>query len=421
MSAVIEFEHVTKTYRLGTGQQSLREAVSAIPRQLFGRGNGHIDHANTLQAVNDVSFRVERGTTLGIIGRNGAGKTTILKLLSGVTKPTQGKIHTKGRISALIELGAGFHPDLTGRENVYLNGAILGLSKREIDQRYDQIVEFAELAEFMDTPVKRYSSGMYARLGFAVAAHVEPDLLLVDEVLAVGDVGFQRKCYDFIHAYVTGGKTAVFVSHNMLTIEHMCNRVIWLDKGQTMMTGTPVEVLPSYFDSIDDQALQTSRLDIRFDDAVNNSSLHVIGAILTDVEGNRRETFCTGDDIVIHLSYRIKGMVEYPHFILAVSDGSPRPLFFASMLVDGQAPSHLKGDGTLRCYIRKVPLLPGTFDLYSEVWDGDRTRLLSKWNKVASFRISGAGTVENGTGKGALRHLRTEAVISVAYEWRLPG
>jgi len=191
--AVIEFEHVSKAYRLGASRTSLREAISQIGHKLFSRSGAQTNN-QLFWALNDVSFKVEQGEVLGIIGHNGAGKSTILKLLSKVAYPTSGQIRTQGRMAALIELGAGFHPDLSGRENVYLNGSILGLKRQEIDAQFSSIVEFAGLEKFIDTPVKRYSSGMYVRLAFAVAAHVRADLLLVDEVLSVGDMAFQQRC-----------------------------------------------------------------------------------------------------------------------------------------------------------------------------------------------------------------------------------
>jgi lipopolysaccharide transport system ATP-binding protein len=208
---VIDVANVSKRYRLGSAGSGLRSVLAAMPRTLLRRGSGRRSQAPDLWALKDVSLHVQQGEALGIIGHNGAGKTTILKLLSGITQPTTGRVTVIGRIAALVELGAGFHPDLTGRENVYLYGTILGLSRREISGRLKDIVDFAELHAFLDTPVKRYSSGMYARLAFAVAAHVEPDILLVDEVLSVGDSAFQQKCLDFLHGFVRSGKTTVFI------------------------------------------------------------------------------------------------------------------------------------------------------------------------------------------------------------------
>ena len=242
---VIEFEQVSKAYRLGTSRTSLREAITQVPRKLFSRNGAQTDD-QLFWALNDVSFRVEQGEVLGIIGHNGAGKSTILKLLSKVTFPTSGHIRTKGRMAALIELGAGFHPDLSGRENIYLNGAILGLKKQEIDAQLSNMVEFAGLERFIDTPVKRYSSGMYVRLAFAVAAHVKAELLLIDEVLSVGDMAFQQKCLAKMNELRDSGATIVFISHNMWSVSTFCKRVLLLRAGQIEAEGDPDKVIQVY-------------------------------------------------------------------------------------------------------------------------------------------------------------------------------
>ncbi len=237
----IAFEQVSKRYRLGT-LGTLRSTLAALRR---GAGNAN-DARRILWAVRDVSFKVERGTSLGLIGPNGAGKTTTLKLLSNITRPTSGQITVAGRVSSLIELGAGFHPELTGRENIYLNGAILGLKRQAITRRLDAIIAFSELERFIDTPIKRYSSGMYVRLGFAVAAHVEPDILLVDEVLAVGDTSFRHKCMQRMHDLKNNGTTIVFVSHNMHQVRNVCDTALLFMQGQVRAAGTPQDVIAEY-------------------------------------------------------------------------------------------------------------------------------------------------------------------------------
>jgi len=235
------FDQVSKRYRLGT-LGTLRGTVSAL---LSRRRNGD-NTQRTLWALRDVGFRVEPGESLGLIGPNGAGKTTALKLLSNVTQPTVGRIVVQGRVSSLIELGAGFHPELTGRDNIYLNGAILGLRRHEITRKLDAIIAFSELERFIDTPIKRYSSGMYVRLGFAVAAHVEPDILLVDEVLAVGDASFRHRCIQHMRELRKKGTTLVFVSHNMHLVRDVCNSALLLMKGQIRAEGKPSTVIPEY-------------------------------------------------------------------------------------------------------------------------------------------------------------------------------
>ncbi len=233
------FDHVSKRYRLGAlgTLRSTLEALTSRRRE---------DAAHDLWALRDVSFRVEPGGSLGLIGPNGAGKTTTLKLLSNITRPTAGRIDISGRVSSLIELGAGFHPELTGRENIFLNGAILGLSRREIQRKLDEIIAFSELERFIDTPVKRYSSGMYVRLGFAVAANVEPDVLLVDEVLAVGDASFRQRCMERMQQVLRSGTSIILVSHNMTQVEKLCRQALLLVAGQARGYGATNEVLAAY-------------------------------------------------------------------------------------------------------------------------------------------------------------------------------
>ncbi len=259
MPSVIRFDNVSKRYRLGSRLGDLREFVPDplnLVRHWWAHRNGRTSfggdgaHAREVWALKDVNFEVGEGEALGIIGPNGAGKSTILKLLAGIIEPTSGRIETRGRVSALIEVGAGFHWDLTGRENVYLNGSILGLTKREIDAKFDSIVEFAELEEFIDTPVKRYSSGMYTRLGFAVAADLDPDILLVDEVLAVGDAGFQHKCLNHMRSLLTSGRVVILVSHNLAAVSDLCTRAIVMSRGATRFDGDPGPAVAEYFESM---------------------------------------------------------------------------------------------------------------------------------------------------------------------------
>ncbi len=240
----IEFRNVTKRFYLKEGR-TLREFAQAIlTRRAWG---------DEFKALDDLSFRIERGETLGIVGRNGSGKSTTLKLIAGVTAPSSGKVYVTGRVSPLIELGAGFHPDLTGRENVHLNGSILGMSGREIIEQFDAIVEFAELQDFIDTPVKRYSSGMYVRLGFAVAVHSNPEVLLIDEVLSVGDAFFQEKCLARMHEFQAAGTTIILVSHSAETITNFCNRVMWLDHGRLVADGPARQVVDEYMAALPHQ------------------------------------------------------------------------------------------------------------------------------------------------------------------------
>jgi ABC-type polysaccharide/polyol phosphate transport system ATPase subunit len=247
MTPAIELAHVSKVYRRYSGKQFATLKSALLQRSILRE----LRPNETFPALTDVSFTVPKGSTYGVIGRNGSGKSTALKLVAGITKPTSGTVNVQGRISALIELGAGFHPEISGRENVFINGIMLGLSKREIQHRFDDIVDFAELREFIDAPVKTYSSGMYMRLGFAVAIHVDPDVLLIDEVLAVGDEGFTHKCLDKFAEFRRRNKTILLVTHSLNLVERFCDEALWLDDGRAMIHGDPLRVVGAYLTKVE--------------------------------------------------------------------------------------------------------------------------------------------------------------------------
>lgn len=246
MTVTVRFQDVSKRYKLGMTRTSIPSAVTHWLRQTLRTAPQQQAAGRDFWALHNFSFELEQGQSLALVGPNGAGKTTILKLLAHITKPTSGAIQTRGSLSALIELGAGFHPDLTGRENIFLNGTILGLTRRDVQSRLDEIIAFSELEQFIDTPVKRYSSGMTVRLGFAVASCIEPDILLVDEVLAVGDAAFQQKCMQRIHSLVRKGTSIIFVSHNLYLIQAVCERAIYIDHGQLKLQGSTGQVIDAY-------------------------------------------------------------------------------------------------------------------------------------------------------------------------------
>jgi lipopolysaccharide transport system ATP-binding protein len=302
-------EGLSKRYRLGNGAhrygrltESLSTAFAAPFRKLVGRG-APSPSEGILWALKDVSFEVEVGEAVGIIGRNGAGKTTLLKLLSRITEPTEGHAVLRGSVGALLEVGTGFHPELTGKENVYLNGAILGMSRQQIGKRFDEIVEFAEVGGFLDTPVKRYSSGMQVRLAFAVAAHLEPEILIVDEVLAVGDVAFQRKCLGKLSDVRSEGRTVLFVSHNMSIVSRLCDNGIWLDSGRVVMQGPMEDVVRQYLASSagGDALYEESNLDT----APGNEVIRLCGVRIKNQHGEIASSLDARHSVFIEIEHAI--------------------------------------------------------------------------------------------------------------------
>jgi lipopolysaccharide transport system ATP-binding protein len=313
---VIRVEHLTKAYRLGViNHGTLRHDLESWWARLCGKddphatlGSGHhSDGTGTFLALDDVSFDVHRGETLGIIGRNGAGKSTLLKILSRITDPTSGSLKLKGRVASLLEVGTGFHPELTGRENVFLNGAVLGMTKAEIARRFDEIVAFSGVEKFIDTPVKRYSSGMYVRLAFGVAAHLEPEILIVDEVLAVGDADFQKKCLGKMEEAGKGGRTVLFVSHNMGAIKNLCSKVLLIENGKLITSGSPDSVISSYLG--DSTNLDENVCLELIEDRSGNGKAIFASFSVENKFGNRVTKVLTGDDIVF--VFRVKVLSLY--------------------------------------------------------------------------------------------------------------
>ncbi|NQT26021.1 ABC transporter ATP-binding protein [candidate division KSB1 bacterium] len=311
---IIRVNNLSKRYRIGAkeqGYKTFREAIingiSAPVRNLvklrkltkFKHEQSQNDEKDVIWALKNVSFEVNEGEVLGIIGRNGAGKTTILKVLSRITEPTGGFVEIHGRLSSLLEVGTGFHPELTGRENIFLNGAILGMRKREIEQKFDEIVSFSGIEKFIDTPVKRYSSGMYVRLAFAVAAHLEPEILLVDEVLAVGDIAFQKKCLGKMGDIAQGGRTVLFVSHNMGAIRSLCQSAIWIDNGQIVKRENANEVVRDYQESQLKRFDESSYVVERNSEDVKNSSFYFSRVEMLNGKGEHTTTFRYGEKLIL--------------------------------------------------------------------------------------------------------------------------
>ncbi len=331
---VIKVEGLSKQYRYGViGHGTLYKDLQSWWARLRGKEDPNIritEHTGPgldgerFWALQDISFEVQQGEVLGIIGRNGAGKSTLLKILSCVTTPTRGHVKLKGRIASLLEVGTGFHPEQTGRENIFLNGAILGMTKAEIRSKFDEIVDFSGLEKFIDTPVKRYSSGMYVRLAFAVAAHLEPEILLVDEVLAVGDVEFQKKCLGKMDAVAKGGRTILFVSHNMAAIRSLCRRTILLDKGELLMDSATNEVVTHYLDRNLVEGAVASVADIkqRMEGKIRrgNPFLRFCEIAMLDKSGLPRRLFHSDEDIIVSITFECLQAVQEAFIIVFVVD-----------------------------------------------------------------------------------------------------
>jgi lipopolysaccharide transport system ATP-binding protein len=348
---VLEARSLHKKFRKGELYTSLRDLVPALARRAV---KGGLDKSE-FWALKDVNFQVERGEAFGIIGHNGAGKSTLLKHLCGILVPTSGELVVKGRLSALIEVGAGFHPDLTGRDNIYLNGTILGMTRAEIRSKFDAIVEFSELADFLDTPVKRYSSGMYARLGFAVAAHVEPDVLVVDEVLSVGDFVFQRKSVEKMRQVMKGGTTVVFVSHNLRAVADLCKRGMLLDHGTVTAIGPATEVIKTYME----RGTQGADADVAKD-------VYVSRVALLDEAGAERGTeavqFDAGQRMVAEVEVTARRATERLAVVIECRDEEMYEVFNTStQRLGAETVSLAAGEKFTARFALRLHLAPGTY------------------------------------------------------------
>lgn len=407
---IVEVRGISKQYRLGQiGMTSLREDVERIGRWMRGKKNEAVIPADkSFWALRDVSFDIEPGEVIGIIGRNGAGKSTLLKILSRITEPTTGEITLRGRVGSLLEVGTGFHPELSGRDNIFLNGAILGMRQAEIARKFDEIVEFAEVGKFIDTPVKRYSSGMYVRLAFAIAAHLEPEILIVDEVLAVGDAQFQRKCIGRMQEISQGhGRTVLFVSHSMATIRRLCKRCVVLEAGQVRGVFPVEEAIEHY-----NRHVSASELDI-------------------DVSERKRDWGTTGEDARILRVRNVsgKGLFFTEPFAVEFTVRVNRPfdemmLGFAMNTVEGQRVMTLDTDaeqttwkvapGTyvIRVGMPRLPVSPGRY--YCSASIGQGRHLCDTIDSFALWEVHpGTNDLESDRGYGGCR-LTSEATITPA-------
>jgi homopolymeric O-antigen transport system ATP-binding protein len=383
---VLEVQDLCKKFRRGELYGSLRDLLPALTHRLVRGGSGQELDRRDFWALKDVSFSVRRGEAFGIIGGNGAGKSTILKLLTGIMRPTKGSIRVAGRVSALIEVSAGFHQDLTGRENIYLNGAILGMTKEEIRRRFDAIVDFSGLEEFIDTPVKRYSSGMYARLGFSVAAHVDPDVLLVDEVLSVGDYLFQRKCVERMNEVISGGATVVFVSHNLRAVANLCPRSLLLERGQVQTIGPTAEVIRAYYKRGQQQR-------------TNGANTADVGVWITQVtvhdEKGPRVEFESGGKLYITVQAQARTHHEDMSVVIQITDHNQYPLFDTCTQRLGAGAISLDPDETLTCTFElDLCLAEGTFHISTYLHRYVTNRAFDSWLSAATFFVTGALEVQ---------------------------
>lgn len=388
---VIRLRNVSKRFSFtpDSPQSVLETLISVFSRRRAPK--------KELWAVQDVSFDVLSGQAIGIIGRNGSGKSTLLKLIARIIQPTRGEISVHGRVSALLELGAGFHPDLTGRENIFLNASILGLTQDETESMYGDIVNFSELGDFINMPVKHYSSGMYMRLGFSVAIHVKPDILIVDEILAVGDQTFQAKCVDRILDMKQAGVTIVFISHNTATLGILCSDLIWLDQGRVRMTGPTEQVLEQYRETIFRQVgEQISRQnDLGNFRRWGSREIEITGVRFLNGSGGESTIFKTNEPMVVEINYFAHKPVMEPEFGLAIFRQDGLHVNGPNTRTGGMRFGRIEGEGIVTYRIESLPLLPASYRLTAAVHDSLRPVAYDYHEQAYAFRVLEGGTQES--------------------------
>jgi lipopolysaccharide transport system ATP-binding protein len=406
----IQAEAVGKRYQIGQhsgGYQLLSENFARRARTLFRQEEGP---DSEFWAVRGVNFSVERGESFGVVGHNGAGKSTLLKILSRITPPTEGEIWLDGRVGALLEVGTGFHPELTGRENIYLNGAVLGMRRAEIVSRFDEIVEFAEVEQFIDTPVKRYSSGMQMRLAFAVAAHLEPEILIVDEVLSVGDAAFQEKCLGRMEEVTGEGRTVLFVSHNLSAVSKLCERSLLLSHGKPVMQGPTQEVIEHYVRSLqsDTGTMLRDRTDrdgtgrLRFE------------SIAFEVDGNPTDVAICGSDFEIAIDYLTEdgAPLRNVNVALSISTMLGETMLLLSTNNTGTMIREVPGEGSLRCAVPRLPLPPGRYliNIFADI-GGETVDWIQRASELTVIEGDFYGT-------GSTGHTPSHPAVMVDHAWR---
>lgn len=410
MTPAIQFRNVSKKFVMH------RERTRSFQELIINAFQRRQPQGDTFWALQNVSFTVEPGETLGIIGPNGAGKSTILKLIARILEPTAGEIHVNGRISALLELGAGFHPDLTGRENVFMNGAIFGLSQQEIKRKFDAIVSFAELERFIDVPVKYYSSGMYVRLGFAIAVHTEPDILLIDEVLAVGDGAFQQKCLDQIDRMYRRGTTILLVSHSPDAVRTTCKRALWLNNAGVSVIGDVDQVIGAYL----------AHVQQRVDQVKAAESQRTVAATLTDESGQRwgsreaeivevrfcnawgepQESFVSGEPFRALIRYVAHTPIRTPTFGVAIYDARGDNLTGPNSVDCDYEIEVIQGSGEISYSIDTLPLQPGTYTFTAAIYDCNSVHPFDHHHRAYSFTVIQAPQIH-----------RMEGLLAIPCRW----
>lgn len=399
---IVEVTDVSKRFMLNSGKaRSMQEYFI----NLFGLRAGNEQAARSeFWALKDVSFQINPGDSVGIIGPNGSGKSTLLKLLVGILQPTFGQVTVRGRVSSLLELGAGFHPDLTGRENIYLNATIYGISREQVRERIESIIAFAEIGDFIDMPVKHYSSGMYVRLGFAVAIHTEPDFLIVDEVLAVGDASFQYKCLNAIHEFRRRGGTLLLVSHDLSTIQAHCASALWLEKGKVQEYGRSTDVVMSYLNWIARQYNESREIEDEDADADGEQeedtrrwgtrTVEITNVEMLNRQGKPSSTFITSEPMEIKIYYEAKELVDRPIFGLALYHEGGTHICGPNTRFDKLYIPEIHGAGSISYNVPALALLEGTYDLSVAIVNSNDTETYDHHDRLYRFRVFPGPTLE---------------------------
>ncbi|MBD9361075.1 ABC transporter ATP-binding protein [Methylomonas sp. EbB] len=381
---MIEVNHLTKEYQLGHLTSLKETALNTMRRLAFQP----VHERERFKALDDVNFHINEGEVVGIIGHNGAGKSTLLKHLANISKPTKGSVAVRGSIAPLIEVGAGVNPELTGRENIFLNGAILGIPKKIIQKKLDDIISFSELEQFIDTPVKRYSSGMTVKLGFSIATSLDADILIIDEVLAVGDLAFQRKCFDKMESMIVHqGKTVLLVSHNIRQIERICKRVILMDHGKILSDGNPSKVCGLFYTQSDDKIKTQSGGGNISSRKEQSGEIELISVELTNQQGNIVDKIAYNEDVTFNLKFKINNILEHPNFGFGIH--TTDFLYLATEITEEKYKDQILSPGnyTLSIRIPNFPFLPGVFSIRVGVQAGKIARNIFYQENILPFQV----------------------------------